>query len=118
MLDIAPAAAKNAGEATPTDVEAVLTTVGAGMKAMSTRYVAPTTPSGGLAAYMSSPAYLIVMHGHFVLSHARLTPGDPAPTGTVLEFVVDAHTGRADAYALSSTVATPLTKLGTVTTRR
>jgi hypothetical protein len=66
------------------------------------------------------------MHGHFTLNGAGAVPlatgtttSTPAPTaapqGTALEVLVDAHTGRTEAVALSNAApATPLAKLGTV----
>lgn len=115
VLAIAPTAAKNAGDPAATGIAAVQTTVAKGLAAMSPSYQGPTGASPGLAAYMNNPAYLVVMHGHFALPTSSLPSGGAHPTGTVLEVLIDAHSGHAESLSLSKAVATPLSRLGAVT---
>jgi hypothetical protein len=55
---------------------------------------------------------VVVMRGHFT---ANLGPrGAKPPTGTVLELVIDAHTGAIEMRSLRNRVPVPLSRLGQV----
>ena len=52
------------------------------------------------------------MRGHFTANHGPR--GAKAPKGTVLELVIDAHTGAIEVRSLYSRVPVPLSRLGQV----
>jgi hypothetical protein len=56
---------------------------------------------------------LIAVRGHFT---ANVSPprGAKAPTGTVMELIVDAHSGFVETRALSDRLPAPLSRLGVV----
>ena len=114
MQAIAVKAAAEAGdEAAASTSQSVETTRGAAEKATEPGMVLPTElsqhqlsqlharVSAGEKAWFASATDLVVMHGHFKLSHlpARSCPAfrpcnEVAPTGDVLVVQIDAHTGR------------------------
>jgi hypothetical protein len=60
----------------------------------------PEQTSPGYRAMLATPVYLVVMQGHFALNDAHVPPGDGIPTGSVLDLVIDAHTGAVIGRAL------------------
>jgi hypothetical protein len=60
----------------------------------------------GLSAWMSSSSDLVVMHGDFTLGSAPVPPGSPAPQGTVMDVVMDAHTGSVEMLRLGNSEPT------------
>jgi hypothetical protein len=58
---------------------------------------------------------LVVMHGHFEDLNAKAPRGDPAPTGTVMSFVLNRGTGRVAAVGVGDTA--PTFPLGTTVER-
>jgi hypothetical protein len=56
--------------------------------------------SRGYRAMLATPVDLVVMQGHFTLGDALVPAGRPAPTGSVLDLVIDSHTGAVIGRAL------------------
>jgi hypothetical protein len=55
----------------------------------------------GLRAMLEVPVYLVIMQGSFTLHDALVPPGDhQEPVGSVLDLVIDAHTGQVVGRAL------------------
>ncbi len=57
-------------------------------------------PSPGLRAMLAEPVVLVVMRGQFTLKDAHVRKGDAAPSGNVLDLIVDARTGAVVGRAL------------------
>ena len=71
----------------------------------------PSAPTGGFANWMNSDVDLIVMHGQFTLQSAPVPMGHAKPQGTVLDIVVDAHTGAVDGIRLDDSSPAGLSAL-------
>ena len=52
------------------------------------------TASTGEKDLPASTVYLVEMRGNFTLTNAHVPPGQPFPHGSVLELLLDAHTGE------------------------
>jgi hypothetical protein len=95
---IAQAHSEQAGEPTPT------MSVGKGTLEDAMRSIDPSTSfpetSSGIRTMLSEPVVLVVMHGSFTLNDAHVRKGDPAPTGSVLDLVIDSHNGAVVGRAL------------------
>jgi hypothetical protein len=90
------------GDATPTDIS----------YAQGTHTNAEQVATGDIVQG-NSPSYLIVLHGHFIVTDSQGLPGSPIPTGTVMTLVIDAASGQLTDFGVSPT--TPdLAKLGSV----
>jgi hypothetical protein len=50
-------------------------------------------PPGAQVASPGSSVYLVTMRGHFTLGQAGVPRGFPTPAGTVMDVVIDSHTG-------------------------
>ena len=63
----------------------------------SAAYVVPTTRriaeevAAGDNGEPNTPAYFVLLQGHFTLADARIPPGAKAPTGTVLTLTFNRH---------------------------
>jgi hypothetical protein len=66
---------------------------------------------GGDKVDTNGPAYLVVMHGHFVYKNAR--GFGPPPTGSVLTVTIDAATGQSTDLGIGN-AAPDLARLGAV----
>lgn len=77
------------------------------------------TSSGGAEqpGEANSLVALVLVRGVFV-SHGPHPRGTPAPSGHILEFVIDERTGSVEATSLSPRVRVPLSRLGAVTRLR
>ncbi|MGO9488244.1 MAG: hypothetical protein ACLQBB_04350 [Solirubrobacteraceae bacterium] len=76
--------------------------------------------SPGMRATLEAPVFLVAMSGNFTLSRASVRPGDPPPTGNVLDLVIDAHTGAIIGRALpaeNAPVGPPLANVAATGTR-
>jgi len=95
---IARTTSARAGEPTPT------MSVGKGTLEDAMRSIDPSTTfpetSPGMRKMLGASVVLVVMHGNFTLNDAHVRKGDPAPTGSVLDLVIDAHTGGVVGRAL------------------
>ncbi len=113
---IAQGVAKNAGdeEAASGTVQAVAVPLKTAMTAIEPTTSFPSSVETGYANLLQSSTELVVMHGHFKLATAHVPHGVAAPTGTVLEVVIDTHTGWVDGLGLGESAATDLSQLGPV----
>ena len=115
VLEIAGAESSRAGEPAPT------MSVGKGTLEDAMRSIDPSTSfpgsDAGVLKMLGAAVFLVVMHGHFTLAGAHLRKGAPLPTGTVLDLVLDAHTGDVVGRALpleQSSVGIPLASVSSV----
>lgn len=90
-MAIAVAAAKTDGEAAPAVTSVALATIGQEEVGAPAAAI-PASP--GYTAYLADQIYVVIMRGHFTLNNAQLPNGAAAPTGTVLQVDVEAHTGQ------------------------
>jgi hypothetical protein len=88
---IAVAGAKTDGEAAPAVISVALATIGQEQVGAP---AAAIPPSPGYTAYLADQIYVVIMRGHFTLNNAQLANGATAPTGTLLQIDVEAHTGQ------------------------
>lgn len=98
LAAIAAAAASRAGDPNA-DVQGatrVDTSLESAMQAVDPRTEMPTSMSDGYRNLLNSSTSLLVLHGNFSLSTAPKPPSANAPSGSVLEIVVDDHTGWID----------------------
>jgi hypothetical protein len=95
-------ASRAAGDETPTELQAVRTTVLDGAMTLSPPGSNAPTEDPAAQVELSKQAELEVLHGHFVLTHASVPPGRPIPTGSVLSLVVDTETGAIVFTALNN----------------
>lgn len=98
IQEIARAHSEQAGELRPS------MSVGKGTLEDAMRSIDPSTSfpetSVGIRKMLSEPVVLVVMHGNFTLNDAHVRKGEPAPTGSVLDLVIDSHTGGVVGRAL------------------
>jgi hypothetical protein len=104
VLEIAQAEALRAGDADPS------TSLGNGTLAQAMRAIdpsttfpeAPTSNETGIQIrkILSEPVVLVVMEGSFTLSNAHVRPGAGEPTGSILDLVIDSHSGAVVGRAL------------------
>jgi hypothetical protein len=73
--------------------------------------VSPNGPDAEGGAH--SAVDLIAVRGHFT-ANVPTPPGARAPTGTVMEMIVDAHSGFVEMQSLSDRLPAPLSRLGVV----
>ncbi|MCW3033869.1 MAG: hypothetical protein JWM60_2214, partial [Solirubrobacterales bacterium] len=72
-----------------------------------------TSPSSPGDVESHSAVDLIAVWGHFTSNGSR-PRGTKAPTGTVMELIVDAHSGFVEVRSLSHRLPAPLSRLGSV----
>jgi hypothetical protein len=111
VSEIAEQQAKLANESTPTDISVNTTTYDEAARAEEGTPL-PTPSSSGMAAFEASAVDTITMHGHFTLANARTPPGKPAPEGSVLTVIIDAHTGQLEGRALADEEANGVAAVG------
>jgi len=99
VLEIARAESTRAGEPAPSAVSA-----GKGTLEDAMRSIDPSTSfpeaDANVRKMLGAEVVLVVMHGNFTLADAHVRKGAPPPTGTVLDLVIDAHTGDVIGRAL------------------
>jgi len=64
------------------------------MRTVNPDVTLPSSPGGGQEAWLNSTVDLVSMHGGFTLHDAHVPHGYPAPTGSVLDLVIDTHSGE------------------------
>ncbi len=118
LQKITQEAAQTAGdaEAASGTVQAVQTPLKTAMSAIEPTTTLPSTPTPGYANLLQSSTDLVVLHGQFALTNAPRPHNVAVPTGSVLELVIDAHTGWIDGVRVGNRAATNLSDLGAVTT--
>jgi len=112
---IAMTRAESAGEPNPSEMSVAKSSLRAAMGVVEPQSTLPSSPTAGQAAWLSSTVHVIVMHGKFTLDDAPTPQNSAAPGGSVMELVVDAHTGFVDGRYVGPSVPAPLDSLGTVT---
>jgi hypothetical protein len=100
-----------ANEQMPTDIRAVDTTLKSAIE-INPQNVLPAAPDTGMEALENSTVVVVSMHGEFTLNDARIPQGKPAPTGTVLTLILDAHTGQLEGREIGNTEAPGIAALG------
>ncbi len=102
VTTIAQTLATRMGDATPSSASAVWTT----------RQAAVQT---AMASQVDSnpPVYFVAIHGQFVDRYARIPPGQPFPTGTMIMFTIDTQTHTILDFGISEQ-AFDLSSLGTM----
>jgi hypothetical protein len=92
--------------------------VGEGTLEDAMRTIDPTTtfPETGQAVrnMLKESIVLAVLHGHFVVNDAHVRKGAPPPEGTVMDLVIDRHTGAVVGRALPAQEAEGGLPLATV----
>jgi hypothetical protein len=101
-------------DATPTDIEEVpVDTLQQAAEVVDPDFKAPPATSVGMAEWYNAEVDVIVLRGHFSLDSAptsRFATG--VPTGTVLDLIVDAHTGAIDSTRIDERAPESLSALG------
>jgi hypothetical protein len=102
IQQIALSAAARNGEPEPSDVEEASGTLGLVAGTLMPGRAGPnlTDPETG-KPLAESIVDVVTMRGHFTYD-GPMPPGVPAPTGTVLSLVIDAHSGFVDGESLGS----------------
>jgi hypothetical protein len=98
----------------PTDTQAAQGTFEQVRHVMDPQLVTSAPTSAGEEAYLHSQALLVVMHGQFTLDDAPVPKGQPSPTGSVMELIVNAHTGFVEGVYLGEHEPSALSSLGSV----
>jgi hypothetical protein len=86
--------------------------VTAGDAVLTTRQAAVTATSGDLVN-TNQPAYLVQLQGQFTALDASVPPGQSQPTGTYLNFIVDASGGSVTDWGVTNRKAN-LSALGSI----
>jgi hypothetical protein len=104
------------GEPSPTEIESATATLQQAASAMNPRLTVPASTSPEMKRWWNSQADLLVLHGHFTLgSMPRASWANGAPSGTVLDVIIDAHTGTVEATRVAEEAPASLSSLGSVT---
>src|ERR1700728_2079424 len=72
------------------------------MRSVDPSTIIPETSEPGEQAMFATPVSLVVMHGAFTLQDAHVRHGVKAPIGSVLDLIIDEHTGAVMGRALPS----------------
>jgi len=97
---IAVAQSKAAGEPAPAEISIGRSSLEDAMRSVDPSTSIPEPSSPGYRAMLGSQVALVVLHGHFTLYDAHVRPGDLAPVGSVLDLIIDSHTGAVIGRAL------------------
>jgi hypothetical protein len=106
---IAVTQAQENGEPSPADITVANGTLEQALHVMD-HELEPNGPGG--TAEMDSSAKLVVMHGNFTLTAARVPREHVPPKGSVMDVVIDAHTGFVEGRSIGPD-APNLNELGT-----
>ena len=96
----------------PSTMMAVQTPLEKAISATEPSTVLPTTRTESQSKLLKSTTELVVLHGQFSAPNAPRPSGEPAPSGSVLELIIDAHTGWVDGYRLGGRQHADLNSLG------
>jgi hypothetical protein len=112
---IALARAQADGEPNPTNMAMANGQLRIAQEVMSPQATPPSSETPGQAALLDSSVDLVTMTGHFTLGDAPVPKGDSAPNGSVMELLIDAHTGMVEGRYVGPNILGDLSRLGTVT---
>ena len=113
LSTIANAVATEDGDSTvaPSTMETVQTTLEKALSATEPNTVIPATRTDAYNRLLNSTTNLVVLHGQFTATNTPRPPGQPAMSGTVLELIIDAHTGWVDGFRLGDSQRADLSSL-------
>lgn len=116
LQTVTKSVAQNAGdiEASSSNVQAVSSSLRDAMGEIDPSETLPANPTAGYANWLENPTYLLVLHGHFALNNEPLPPGAATPEGSVLDVIINAHTGSVVGIHVSNQEPTDLASIGTV----
>ncbi|HEY1832836.1 MAG TPA: hypothetical protein VGG08_00245 [Solirubrobacteraceae bacterium] len=114
LAAIATAVARDDGDSAvaPSSIAAVQTTLEKAISAAEPETVMPAEGTEGFNSLLKGAVDFVVLHGHFSAPTAPRPHGEPAPSGTTLELIVDAHTGWVDGFRLGEGQRADLGSLG------
>ncbi len=101
IMTIAQSESARAGEPNPT-ISISKGSLENAMRSIDPSTVIPETSEPGERAMYATPVSLVVMQGAFTLQDAHVPPGVSDPKGSVLDLIVDEHTGAVMGRALPS----------------
>jgi hypothetical protein len=102
----------------PAGIEAASVTVKQAASAMSPTSSVPASTSPQMKQWWNSQADLVVLHGSFTLpGMPRASGATGVPSGSVLDVVLDAHTGAIEATRISGRAPSSIAALGAVRLR-
>jgi hypothetical protein len=110
--EIAHREAALAQDGAPSEIRAVDASMKSAME-IDPHNVMPPPSDPGMTSLEASTVVVVSMHGSFKLANARVPSGRPAPTGSVLTLILDAHTGQLEGRAVTDEDPPGLTALGT-----
>lgn len=99
VVAIAEGASTRSGETNPS-ISMGSGTLEAAMRTIDPTSRFPESTSRGYRAMFAMPVFLVVLRGKFTLDDALVRRGSAIPTGSVLDLVIDAHTGAVTGRAL------------------
>ncbi len=103
ILSAARSNSAQAGVTSPSAVSIAQGSLREVMTSVNPEVTLPAAPGGGQEAWLNSTVDLVSMHGSFTLYDAHVPHGQPAPTGSVLDLMIDAHTGQIVGRTLTTT---------------
>jgi hypothetical protein len=106
-------------DSSPTGVESATGTLQQVASVMNPKLDVPVSTSPEMKQWWNSQADLLVLHGHFTLNSAPMASwATGAPSGAVLDVIIDAHTGAVEATRIAEEAPASLSSLGAVTRLR
>jgi hypothetical protein len=99
VLAIARSEASRAGEVAPT-LSVTRGSLEDAMRSIDPSTIIPESAEPAEKAMFATPVSLVIMHGTFTLTSASVPRGVKAPSGSVLELIIDEHTGEVMGRAL------------------
>lgn len=102
------------GDSMPKYAELVRTTLGQAASVVDPSFsVASSSP--GMSRWWNSDVAVVVLHGDFSVPSAAMAPrAEGVPSGTVLDLIVDSHTGALDSIRIDDKAPVSLDSLGLV----
>lgn len=95
VTSVALQEATDNGDGAPSLIEHVEATRAAANSAVGDAII-PASQGGG------NDSFLVIVHGHFTVSHSQGISGSSAPTGSVMTLVVDANSGQVTDFGVSN----------------
>ncbi|MFI4977300.1 MAG: hypothetical protein ACHQC8_01260 [Solirubrobacterales bacterium] len=122
--EVAQTQAAQAGDAAPSmslgkgTLEQAMRSIDPSTTFPETEASASTEMGAQIRKMLSEPVTLVVMQGQFTLTNARVRKGVSPPTGSVLDLVVDSHTGAVVGRALPIRQEVPIQEGGAIVSSR